>query len=112
MMRSTRRSYFNSRPRMRANKSEGVQALGEGIFQLPPSHEGEHRRYTMDNSTLTFQLPPSHEGEPWPRPRSRPRGAFQLPPSHEGERIQAAVLRNGGNFNSRPRMRANTGHML
>ena len=33
-------------------------------FQLPPSHEGERKTYTLSAASGTvFQLPPSHEGE-------------------------------------------------
>ena len=37
----SRGGYFNSRPRMRANGLRRLESKLRGVFQLPPSHEGE-----------------------------------------------------------------------
>ena len=76
--------HFNSRPRMRANHLRCSRSL-PGLFQLPPSHEGEHTSSGGHCSPRQFQLPPSHEGEPHHARRGRVIKPFQLPPSHEGE---------------------------
>ena len=78
-------NHFNSRPRMRANAAQLNGLSFATLFQLPPSHEGEHGRYCSCHAPLQFQLPPSHEGEP----------------------VALLAMLGRMHFNSRPRMRAN-----
>ena len=99
-------AYFNSRPRMRANR-RGRSCAGCGArFQLPPSHEGEQRRRVFFSLRMYFNSRPRmranarNGAKPGRRHNfnSRPRmranavpsltflaAVFQLPPSHEGE---------------------------
>ena len=78
-------------------------------FQLPPSHEGEHEFSIVRFSVYSFQLPPSHEGELSFNSSVAAAVGFQLPPSHEGERESVRIAHPQlWDFNSRPRMRANT----
>ena len=77
---------FNSRPRMRANPATAPSGAAKPLFQLPPSHEGEHVQHARAKIDVHFNS----------RPRMRANMA----------KI-AQALNYSENFNSRPRMRAN-----
>ena len=56
-------SHFNSRPRMRANHSRASVICIFGYFNSRPRMRANGDRLLKYRSPLIFQLPPSHEGE-------------------------------------------------
>ena len=68
-----------------------MRLLAWNIFQLPPSHEGEHARRSARNAGIYFNSRPRMRANCTRAATADGQKKFQLPPSHEGERELARV---------------------
>ncbi len=100
------RTYFNSRPRVRAVNGARVAICSREIFQFSPSREGGLWLCRVLPSSVAFQFSPSREGGPVAVKFPVMIFSFQFSPSREGGLSLWKRATTPSYFNSRPRVRA------